>query len=250
MTEPPQTPQQSTRARLLSALRSRPTRGQFAVAALCGLLAFALVTQVHATASGGGLQAARVDDLLGILSDLDNRGDRLRAEILDLQAREQRLSTGSGQSAAALQEARDRLRVLGILTGTVAARGPGVVLVVTDPRGRVRADVMVDALEELRDAGAEAMQLNGVRIVASSSVLDAGGGGLLVDGQHITAPYRLAAIGDRRTLSGALGIPGGVLDTIDGQAGAHASVVSSPVVTVAALRPLEQPRYARPTSSP
>ena len=251
MTEPADTPPlPSHRSRLLAALRSRPTRGQFAVAALCGLLAFALVTQVHATASGGGLQSARVDDLLGILSDLDNRGDRLRAEIDDLQTREQRLRSGSGQTAAAVREARDRLRVLGVLTGTMAARGPGIVLVIDDPRGRVRADVLVDAIEELRDAGAEAMQLSGVRVVATTSVVDAGGGGFVVDGHHISAPYRLAAIGDRRTLAGALGIPGGVLDTVDGQSGAHASVVPSPVVTVSALRPLQQPRYARPTSSP
>src|SRR4051794_11546796 len=177
--------------RLLTALRSRPTRGQLAVAALCGLLAFGLVTQVHATANGGGLQAARVDDLLGILSDLDNRGDRLRAEIADLQDREQRLRSGSGQSAAALAEARDRLRTLGILTGTVPARGPGVVLVVDDPQGTITADTLVDALQELRDAGAEAMQLSGVRVVASTAVLDAPGGGLLVDGTRIRAPYRL-----------------------------------------------------------
>jgi uncharacterized protein YlxW (UPF0749 family) len=241
---------ESTGARHLTALRSRPTRGQIAVAALCGLLAFALVTQVHATANGGGLQSARVDDLLGILSDLDNRGDRLRAEIGDLQAREQRLRSGSGQSAAALQEARDRLGVLGVLTGTVAARGPGIVLVIDDPRRKVGADIVVDAIEELRDAGAEAMQLSGVRVVASTFVIDAGGGGLIIDGHAITPPYRLAAIGDRRTLTGALGIPGGVLDTVDGQSGAHASVVSSPVVTVSALRPLQTPRYARPTPAP
>jgi hypothetical protein len=47
-----------------------------------------------------------------------------------------------------------------------------------------------------------------------------------------------------------LGIPGGVLDTVDGQSGAHASVVPSPVVTISALRPLQTPRYARPTPAP
>jgi len=196
-----------------------------------------------------GLQSARVDDLLGILSDLDSRGDRLRAEIADLQQREARLASGSGQDQAALQEARDRLQTLGILTGTIAARGPGVVLVIDDPRGEVHSDVVVDALEELRDAGAEAMQLSGVRVVASTAVVDASGGGLLVDGQRVSAPYRLVAIGDRRTLAGALGIAGGVLDTIDGQPGARATVIPSPAVTVAALRPLQRPRYARPTQA-
>src|SRR3954465_6750893 len=232
--------------RLLIAVRSKPSRGQLVVAALCGLLAFGLVTQVHATAKGGGLQAARVDDLLGILSDLDNRGDRLRAEIGDLQAREQRLRSGSGQSAAAVREARDRLRVLGVLTGTVAARGPGVVLVVDDPRGRVRADTLVDAIEELRDAGAEAMQLSGVRVVADTAIVDAGGSGAVVDGHRVGPPTRLAApgarapAGVRRALAGARGVPGGVLDAVGGQSGAHATVVPSPVVPVGALRPLEQ----------
>src|SRR3954465_13610554 len=193
--------------RLLIAVRSKPTRGKLAVAEMGGLLAFALVTQVHATAKGGGLQAARVDALLGIFSDLDNRGDRLRAEIGDVQSREQRLRNGSGQNAAALREARDRLRVLGVLTGTVAARGPGVVLVVDDPRGKVRADTLVDAIEELRDAGAEAMQLSGVRVVADTSIVDAGGAGVVVDGHRVAPPYRLFARGDRPPPRGGEGVP-------------------------------------------
>lgn len=236
--------------RMAKALIARPNRGHVAVAALCGLLAFGLVAQVHETSRTGGLQTARIDDLLGILSDLDNRADRLRGEIADLQQSEQRLRSGSGQDQAALAEARARARTLGILTGTVAARGPGIVLTISDPRGSVNADVVVDAIEELRDAGAEAMQLSGVRVVASTYVVNATGGGLDVDGTRIVAPYHLAVIGNPRTLSGALGIPGGVLDTVAGQRGAKATVVQSPAVTVSALRPLQTPRYARPTRSP
>src|SRR4051794_10042211 len=116
--------------RLLIALRSKPSRGQLVVAALCGLLAFGLVTQVHATAKGGGLQAARVDDLLGILSDLDNRGDRLRAEIGDLQARERRVGSGSRAKGSALPEARERPAMLGGRAAAPAAAGPRGGLVV------------------------------------------------------------------------------------------------------------------------
>ncbi|MDT7799491.1 MAG: hypothetical protein QOI78_2924 [Actinomycetota bacterium] len=235
-----------TWARVLAALVARPSRAQAAVATLCGLLAFGLVTQVHATSASGGLVAARPDDLLGILSDLNNRADRLRADISDLENTELTLRSGTGRDAAALRAARARARTLGILTGSLAARGPGIVLTVDDPGGRVRADVLVDALQELRDAGAEAMQLADVRVVASTAVIDDPGGGVEVDGVRITAPYRLAAIGDQRTLAGALGIPGGVLDTIDRQGGARAHVVASPGVTITALRALREPRYARP----
>ena len=240
------TTERGARGRAWSALTRRPSRAQVAIAALCGLLAFGLVTQVHATSATGGLATARPDDLLGILSDLGNRADRLRGDIADLQQSEQRLRSGSGDAQAALREARARTRTLGILTGTVAARGPGIVLTVADPRGQVHADVLVDALQELRDAGAEAIQLSGVRVVASTSIVDDSGGGVDVDGTRVTAPYRFAVIGDSRTLAGALGIPGGVVDTVDGQPGASATVVTSPRVTITALRALHAPRYARP----
>ena len=223
--------------RLLAALVSRPSRGQLVVALLCGLLGFGLVTQVHATSSSGGLGAARVDDLLGILSDLNNRGDRLRTEIADLEASEQRLRSGAGQDRAALQEARSRAATLGILTGTLAAKGPGIVLTVTDTGGSISAAVLLDAVEELRDAGAEALQLSGVRIVASTPITEVAGG-IAVDGQRVRSPYRLAAIGDPSTLAGALSIPGGVLDTVDRRSGAHATVTRSPHLTITALQRL------------
>jgi uncharacterized protein YlxW (UPF0749 family) len=232
--------------RLRRALVSRPTRGQAAIAVLCGLLGFGLVTQVHATSASGGLGSARTDDLLGILSDLNSRADRLRGEIADLQRSEDRLASGSGRDRAAVQAARQRLATLQVLTGTVAARGPGIVLTVTDPRGQVPAAVLLDAVEELRDAGAEALQLSGVRIVASTAIVDDPHGGIDVAGKRVQAPYRLAAIGGPQTLAQALAIPGGVLDTVDGRAGAHAIVTRSPHLTVTALQPLRTPRYARP----
>jgi uncharacterized protein YlxW (UPF0749 family) len=232
-------------SRIWRALGRRPSSGQSAVAALCGLLAFALVTQVQATSDTSGLAAARPDDLLAILSDLDSRSERLRSEITELQETERSLASGSGQTAAALEAARTRADTLGILTGTVPAVGPGVVLTVDDPRGEVRADVLVDALQELRDAGAEAIQLSGVRVVASTALVDRPGG-IDVGGRQISSPYRFAVIGDPRTLAAALAIPGGVVDTVDRRPGARATVTRSPRLSITALRVLVEPRYARP----
>jgi uncharacterized protein YlxW (UPF0749 family) len=242
----------ATWRRIRAALLRRPGRAQLAVALLCGLLAFALVTQAHSNAGTSGLSTARPQDLLAILADLQGRADRLRSQVSDLQATENRLQGGSAGSQAALAEARARAQTLGILTGTVAARGPGVVLTVVDPRASVRADDLVDAIEELRDAGAEALQFSGVRVVASTAVVDDPAGGVDVEGTHVLAPYRIVAIGDPRTLSTALTIPGGVVDSVAARAGAHAVVTSSPSVTVSALRRLSTPRYARPapTRSP
>ena len=59
-------------------------------------------------------------------------------------------------------------------------------------------------MEELRSAGAEAMQFNGqVRVIAQTSLEDAVGG-FSVDGTLVTSPYVIDVIGDPHTLHGAL----------------------------------------------
>ena len=106
-----------------------------------------------------------------------------------------------------------------------------------------------DALEELRAAGAEAVQLEGaggaaVRVVARTALLD-DPNGVLVDGTLLRPPYRFTALGDAGTLSSALAIPGGVVETV-ARFGATATVAEGKALRVGALRPLERPRYARP----
>jgi uncharacterized protein YlxW (UPF0749 family) len=243
----------SARWRRLLAPRLR--RVDVAVAALLGLLGFAAVLQVRATQEDGPLAAARQEDLVQILDDLDNRNDRLRAEVSALEQAQRELTTGTGRTQAALDEARRRAQLLGVLAGTVPASGPGVVVTLTDPDAALRPDVLLDALEELRAAGAEAVQIEGrapdgetvrqVRVVASTSFV-AADGGVAVDGTELRAPYRFIVIGDAATLASALGIPGGVVDNVE-QFGGSVRIARPDTVEVTALRPLEPPRYARPT---
>lgn len=239
----------------LRLLRPRLRRVDLLVALLLGLLGFAAVVQVQATQDDGPLATARQEDLVAILDDLSNRNDRLRDEIGTLSDAQERLTTGTDRTEVALEQARRRAQVLGVLAGTVPARGPGVVLTITDPAGQVDANVLLDALQELRDAGAEAIQLEGpvergasgaeaVRVVASTSLLDTEGG-VVVDGAVLQSPYRFTVVGDPATLAPALGIPGGVEATVAGRDG-RAEVERRPQVVVDALRPLDPPRYARP----
>lgn len=230
-------------------LQPRLRRVDLLIAALLLALGFGAVIQVRSTRDDGLLSTARQEDLVRILDDLSGRSERLRDEVTSLTAARERLSGDQG-AAAALEEARRRTQLLGVLAGTVTASGPGVVLSVADRSGGVRAEVLLDALEELRDAGAEAVQLEGtggrVRVVASTALLDApDGNGVVVDGTRLRAPYRFLVIGDPRTLSSALGIPGGVLDTVR-SVGGEPSISTPATVSITALKQLERPRYARP----
>ena len=82
-------------------------------------------------------------------------------------------------------------------------------------------------------------------IVASTFFLDARPGTVIADGTTLTAPYTILAIGDPRTMSSALRIPGGVVETLRGL-GADAAVVETAALAVTALRPASTPQYARP----
>lgn len=228
-----------------SLLAPRGWRTDIPVALLALLLGLGFAVTVRTERSPTGLVAARPDQLATILSDLGARNQQLQAGIGQLQMQADALA--GGDAAAALDTARQRAQQLGILAGTLGARGSGVVITVTDPARSVGAAILLDAIEELRDAGAEAIDLSGVRVVTSSSVVPAADGtGLDVDGITVRAPYRLSAIGDPQTLDEALAIPGGVVDTVRRAAGATVEVARRSQVTITSLRALQTPRYARP----
>jgi uncharacterized protein YlxW (UPF0749 family) len=204
-----------------------------------------------------GLDGLRQSDLVRILDDVTERSDRLRTEARDLEETRARVTNGSTGSRAALEEAQARARVLGILAGTLPATGPGIELTISDPDGKVGPEVLLDTLQELRDAGAEAVEISSldgpaVRVVAGTSFeAPTGSGGegdagrVVVDGTELTSPYRFRVIGDPRTLAAALDIPGGVLDVLR-QDDAQGVVTQRDRVTITSLRAAPSPRYARP----
>jgi uncharacterized protein YlxW (UPF0749 family) len=182
-----------------------------------------------------------------ILDGLTGQEDRLRQQADTLAANVQQLQTGRDAAAAALADAQRQVDALGILAGTTPAYGPGIVLTVADPRHRLKADTLLDAVEELRDAGAEALQVGTVRVVASTPFTD-GAGGISAGGTVLQAPYEIRAIGDAHTLGDAMRIPGGVVDTV-AQGGGTATVTTPTTVSVTALRSPRADRYARPVPS-
>jgi uncharacterized protein YlxW (UPF0749 family) len=154
------------------------------------------------------------------------------------------MRSSTDRSPAALKAAQDRLDALGVLAGTVASTGPGIELDISDAKGAVNSTDILETVQELRDAGAEAMQIGSIRVVASTSFVD-DPSGLLVDGTLLTPPYKMLVIGDPQTLGAALEIPGGVLEVLRNKHG-EGTVHQVQTVSITALRQLAAPQYARP----
>lgn len=235
----------SGRARLRSALIPRATWRQVIVGVLCTALGFAAVTQVQARQSGSTLQTARQSDLVSILDSQTQLADQLETELAELRATLQDFVTNTDTAETALQQAQARAAVLGVLAGTLPATGPGVSVYVDAGTGPVAASVLLGAIQELRNAGAEVIQVNKVRIVADSFFTD-GSDAVEINGTPVPAPYLIQAIGDADKLDTAMHIPGGVVDSFQ-RSGFAASVTKRTQVNIDALRPAELPRYASPT---
>src|SRR5688572_4786731 len=101
----------------------RASPADIVIGLLVALLAFAFVVQVKSNSGDSQLANARQDDLVRILSDLNAREQRLRDEIATLEATLSQLGEGAQGREAALAEARRRADELGILAGTLGARG-------------------------------------------------------------------------------------------------------------------------------
>ncbi len=225
------------------ALRPRASRPQAIVGLLCGLLGFALVVQVRQT-QVEGLAALPQAELVRILDQANQRTEELEREAAALEATREELLTGSDQQQAAIEAATEAAITQGILAGRLPARGPGMELTIADPQRGVPALTLFNVLEELRNAGAEAVQVNDLRIVASTYFVDSPDG-VVVDGVVIDPPYRWVAIGDPDTLVPALEIPGGAMSSIRTNGGTGTARARDEV-QVTATRTVPEPRFATP----
>ena len=219
----PETGQSGAR-RLWAALTSRPSPRQLIAAALLALLGYAAAVQIQLTHADNDFAGQRRQDLVELLDSLSGASDRAEQQISDLQStRDDLQSSSSGRAAA-----------------------------IADPQGKVTAATLLDTLQELRDAGAEAVQVGPVRVVASTAFEDSDSKSepaVVVDGNVLHPPYVFLAVGDPPTLSAALDIPGGVLETLR-QRGAVGTVSTEDDLRITALHSISPPRYARPAPTP
>jgi len=154
-------------------------------------------------------QSYNRDDQAVLLSELVDAERRLRNEIGLLEA--QYVSYQETDRGGILEEMVDELNRVRVLNGAVAVSGPGVEVLVDGP---LYAADLQDLVNELRNAGAEAIAVNGQRLVVSSVFRAGEADAVIVDGTTIRRPYQLEAIGDPDTIETAFLRHGGLVSVL------------------------------------
>lgn len=226
------------------------------VALLAGALGFAAAAQARSTSAEDLAAGASQQELATILSDLSASRQRLSDEIGDLERLRTDLGRSADSSDVAVRAARRQTQALQVLAGVSTVRGKGVQVTFAELEAKLPAAVVLEALQEFRDAGAEALQIEGatdsgrrsVRVVASTYVYDAPAG-LDVGGTRLRSPYRVSVVGPPAELAGRLAVPGGIR-AVAKERGVSVEVVQLDSVVIDATRTLDEPRYARPAGDP
>jgi uncharacterized protein YlxW (UPF0749 family) len=167
-----------------------------------GILA---VTQLRTQRQLHGL-AYSSDEQAILLSELVEANQRLRTEIKVLATQEAAYREES--QGALLEELVAELNRVRMLNGAIEASGPGIHVMID---GSLTALDLQDFVNELRNAGAEAIALDGQRLVVSSVFVVEDKGSIAVHGEPVHRPYRLSAIGDPDTMETALLRHGGLV---------------------------------------
>ena len=188
-------------------------QGHISIAFVCMVLGFMFALQFRATLEQkASLPYQRVEELSARLLQTEKERDLLQGKIDEIQN-----SPGSLAEVRAIQELRLR-------SGAAAAEGPGVVVTIDDSKTAAKAgenqnlyiihdDDLLKVINELRAAGAEALSVNGQRLLGTSEIRCAGPT-LSVNNVRSAPPYEIRAIGDPTTLEGALKMRGGVAETL------------------------------------
>jgi uncharacterized protein YlxW (UPF0749 family) len=187
----------------------RTLGAQISLTIVCLLLGVALVVQFRTQGNivnkilvdSSTEQATIINGLVQSNADLRKEIDALDAQLNQYQ---------QGQPEGNIQSLAADLNRIKAANGLIEVSGPGVELVLGGP---LAPEELQDVINELRNAGAEAIVLNGERVVVNSVVsLDRGGATL--DGQPLVPPYDFLAIGDPETLAPAVDRKGGLVPAL------------------------------------
>jgi uncharacterized protein YlxW (UPF0749 family) len=171
------------------------------------ILGFLVVLQIRAQDAASQLAARSSQELTLLVANLDDRNDQLRAEVATLEQDLRELQAAKARGESSLGDLDRDLRRLRAWAGLDAVEGPGVTVRVT---GEIGGEGVMELLNELRNAGAEAIAVDGARLLART-VVAGPVGALSVEDRALGDPFMVEAIGSPEALTGSLTRAGGVV---------------------------------------
>jgi uncharacterized protein YlxW (UPF0749 family) len=200
--------------------------GRLALMVVCLILGLMLALQFkNVQQVGGNVSLQRSQELTAEIQKLKNENEDLTARIAEYTATIQSYEESVGEQGNYYDALTESLNQTRIFAGMVPVKGPGVVVTINnkylyydgDNQSQVVRNVYYEDLlklvNELNAAGAEALSINGERIVATTEIRNAGDY-IVINTNRYSVPFDIQAIGNPDKLMAALNLLGGVVDNL------------------------------------
>lgn len=181
---------------------------------MCLLLGLFLSWELQIQAT---IRAASADQktetLVSLVTNLETENAALETQLATVRQETDTIVMNSSSSETQLTEQQHQLAQLQIRAGLTALEGPGIIITVDDNKNILIGDDpnryvihyenLLFIVNDLRNAGAEAISINGQRIVVSSEIRCVGNV-ILINTTRLAPPFEISAIGDPTALTEAI----------------------------------------------
>lgn len=196
------------------------------IAMVCFILGMMLVAQFRSVQVNGGAITSlqRAQELTMELKNVIDEREMLKKEVADLRGRLTEYENSASKISSLTEAMKKELEKARMTAGLLAGTGPGVVIILDDSNipkqpGEdpnlflIHDEDLLKVVNELFAAGAEAVSINGQRIIANSEIRCVGPT-IIVNSVRLAPPFVVQAIGDPDTLESSMKMRGGVIESL------------------------------------
>ena len=230
-----------------------------ALGVMCMILTLTLVVQIRTTNSANQVvsQTFTSNDLRDQVLKWKEKYDYTYSELQTSEKRLEEVRQWASENTEGSMEKEEELRKNNILIGLTDVTGEGVIVILKD-NNTVTADSnildpsmvivhmpdILGVINELKNAGAEAISINDQRVVSTTS-LTCEGNIININGEKISSPFVIKAIGSSIYMNSALTRAGGTIEYLNRYI--QVSVKTSNNITIGKYTGVLNPKYIKYT---
>lgn len=197
------------------------------LALVIGLIISVQISTIQGSVQGGLVPSVKLKDYEQELQKLRAQNESQTQQLIETEDRLEGLMNEKSAEDESLKQIYSEMEKYKLAAGVVEVKGPGIVITLEDPEPvdqysetystlMYNYELLLSLVNRLKDAGSEAISINGERIVASTEISLAGDN-VNINTRPTAPPYIIKAIGDPDTLEGTITIRYGIIEQMKGE---------------------------------
>ena len=225
---------------------------QIAVAVVCLVLGIMVSIQFRTVKQGvGPVSEYRARELAAQLKKVREENVKLQNVKNDYESKIKEFEDTASQGSAYAKILKDELDQARIMAGIEDVEGPGITVVVDDLKFSEKVNyplisysMLLELLNELNAAGAEAVSINGQRIISTTEIRQIGGIHININTVSFAPPFIFKAIGDPKTLEAALRLREGIAERLE-NSGVAVTITQEQLIRIPKYNGVIERKYAK-----